>query len=241
VKPAAQPMGSFEVGDSREPVPWGGIDVAILVYLWLCCQMLSSALAARPMTVGDQLVGGAIAMASATSLGAAYLLRRGASWRSLGLSLDHVFAHARLGALACALAIVPLLGCAGLLDRLVPYKHPIIDFLLEHRGPRAILAVTLAAVVVAPVAEEFFFRRVLQGWLEKVWGGWQAIIVSAVIFGLAHLGHGLGWIPLVGFGVVAGYLARVTGSILPGIVLHALFNAASLALVIWQTTPAPAP
>jgi membrane protease YdiL (CAAX protease family) len=236
-----RPMRALDVEDSLEPVPWGGIDVAILVYLWLCCQMLSSLLAAKPMTVGDQLVGGAVAMASATSLGLAYLLRRGASWRALGLSFSDLFAHVRLGAVACALAIVPLLGCAGLLDRLVPYRHPIIDFLLEHRSPLAILAVGLAAVVVAPVAEEFFFRRVLQGWLEKVWGPWPAILASAVLFGLAHLGHGLGWIPLVGFGVVAGYLVRQTGSILPAIVLHALFNATSLFLVIWQTTPAPAP
>lgn len=236
----ARPLGALDVEDSREPVPWGGIDVAILVYLWLCCQMLSAALAAKPTSVGDQLVGGAIAMASATSLGLAYLLRRGATWRSLGLSFGDLLAHVRLGALACGLAIVPLLGCAGLLDRLVPYRHPIIDFLLEHRGPRAIVAVALAAVVVAPVAEEFFFRRVLQGWLEKVWGAWPAILVSAVIFGLAHLGHGLGWIPLMGFGVVAGYLTCQTGSILPAIVLHALFNAASLALVVWQTAPAPA-
>ncbi len=236
-----RPMRALDVEDSLEPVPWGGIDVAILVYLWLCCQMLSAALAAKPMTVGDQLVGGAVAMASATSLGLAYLLRRGASWRELGLSVDDLFAHVRLGAVACALAIVPLLGCAGLLDRLVPYRHPIIDFLLEHRSPLAILAVGLAAVVVAPVAEEFFFRRVLQGWLEKVWGPWPGILASAVLFGIAHLGHGLGWIPLVGFGVVAGYLVHQTGSILPAIVLHALFNATSLLLVIWQTTPAPAP
>lgn len=234
-------MGALDVETHREPVPWGGIDVAILVYLWLCCQMLSSAVAAKPMTVGDQLVGGAVAMASATSLGLAYLLRRGASWQALGLSFGDLLAHVRLGAFACALAIVPLLGCAGLLDRLVPYRHPIIDFLLEHRSPLAILAVALAAVVVAPVAEEFFFRRVLQGWLEKVWGPWPAILTSAVLFGLAHLGHGLGWIPLVGFGVVAGVLTRQTGSILPAIVLHALFNATSLLLVIWQTAPAPAP
>lgn len=223
-----------------QPVPWGGLDVATVVYLWLCCQLLASALMPKPATVSDHLTGGMVGMAAAASLAAAYLLSRGATWHDLGFALDRLGDHVRLGAMACALAIVPLLGIAGLLDRLVPYRHPIIDFLAEHRGPWAILLVTLAAVVVAPVAEEFFFRRVLQGWLEKVWAAPQAILASAVLFGLAHLGHGLGWIPLVGFGVVAGYLARLTGSILPGIVLHALFNAASLALVLWQTAPAAA-
>ncbi|MCK4615541.1 MAG: CPBP family intramembrane metalloprotease, partial [Pirellulales bacterium] len=88
-----------------------------------------------------------------------------------------------------------------------------------------------AAVVAAPIAEEFFFRRILQGWLETKLGDW-AVVVSGVIFGLAHLGDGLGWIPLIGFGLAAGYLARRRGTILPSIVLHAFFNALSVLLLL---------
>lgn len=224
----------------HDPVPWGGVDVAIVAYLWLCCQFLASAMMARPATVADQLAGGAIGMASATSLSAAYLLRRNASWRELGFGVESLSLDLRLAVGALAIILGPLLALAGLLDRFVPYEHPIIDFLAAHRGLPALLLVAVAAVVVAPIAEEFFFRRVLQGWLEKIVGGPPAIAMSAVLFGLAHMGQGLAWLPLVLFGAVAGYLARQTGSIVPGIILHALFNAASLVLVLWQTAPAAA-
>mgnify|MGYP005723841481 FL=1 len=85
--------------------------------------------------------------------------------------------------------------------------------------------------MAAPIAEEFFFRRILQGWLEVKLGDW-AVVVSAVCFGVAHLGHGLGWIPLIGFGLAAGYLVRRRGTILPSIVLHALFNGLSVVLLL---------
>lgn len=220
------------------PVAWGGLDVAIIAYLWLCCQFLASALMPKPATVADQLAGGAIGMAAATSFAAAYLLRRRASWQGLGFGVESLTQDLRLAVGALAVILGPLLAIAGLLDRFVPYRHPIIDFLASQRGLPALLLVTVAAVVVAPIAEEFFFRRVLQGWLETAVGGPRAIAISAVLFGLAHMGQGLAWLPLVLFGGVAGYLARQTGSIVPGIMLHALFNAASLLLVLWQTAPA---
>lgn len=219
-------------------VPWTGIDVATVVYLWICCQFLSSALLPRPATIADQLAGGAVGMAAATSLASAWLLYRRAPPSALGFGLGSLAADLRLATAALALILAPLLAVAGMLDRLVPYEHPIIDFLVRHRDLPSLMLVGIAAVIVAPVAEEFFFRRVLQGWLEKVWGAAPAIGASAVWFGLAHVGQGLAWVPLVAFGVVAGYLARQTGSIVPGIVLHALFNAVSLALVLWQTAPA---
>lgn len=219
------------------PVPWAGVDVATVVYLSICCQFLSSALLPSPATMADKLAGGVLGMATATSLAAAWLLYRQAPASALGFGLGSLAADLRLAAAALALILAPLLAVAGILDRLVPYEHPIIDFLARHRDLPSLMLVGVAAVIVAPVAEEFFFRRVLQGWLEKAWGAIPAVGISAVLFGLAHVGQGLAWVPLVVFGAVAGYLARQTGSIVPGIALHALFNAASLALVLWQTAP----
>jgi len=141
-----------------------------------------------------------------------------------------------------ALVLAPLLGLAAILDRIVPYRHPIVEFLAVHRDRTSIALVWLAATVVAPVVEEFFFRRVLQGWLET-WlsgrgaaaaAGGLAIAGSAFAFALAHLGQGLAWMPLLGLGVVLGWLARQTGSIVPGILAHALFNAVSVVLVLLQ-------
>lgn len=218
----------------HSPVTWNGSDLLGVFCIGIACQAVASAAVPMPAVVFDQIATHAVAMSAATSLGIAYLLLRGAAPESLGFGVESWRQDLGLAAIAFGLILAPLLATAGLLDRLVPYEHPVIDFLHAHDGLQAILLVALSAVVVAPVAEEFFFRRVLQGWLERDLGGPIAIAVSALAFGLAHMGQGLAWMPLVLFGLVAGYLARQTGSIVPGILLHALFNAASLLLVLAQ-------
>ena len=215
-------------------VSWNGSDLLSVFLIGIICQAVASAAVPRPAGVFDQIATHAVAMSSATCLGAAYLLLRGAAPESLGFGIGSWRRDLGLALTTLVLILAPLLATAGLLDRLVPYEHPVIDFLHAHDGLQAILLVSLSAVVVAPVAEEFFFRRVLQGWLERELGGPIAITVSSLAFGLAHMGQGLAWIPLVLFGAAAGYLARQTGSIIPGILLHALFNAASLLLVLAQ-------
>jgi membrane protease YdiL (CAAX protease family) len=101
----------------------------------------------------------------------------------------------------------------------------------------AVAIVAITAVIAAPISEEFFFRRILLGWLDARFpspGGRVAILVSAVAFGLSHLGQGLAWLPLVGLGVVLGELAYRRGSIVPAILLHALFNAVSVLILVLQ-------
>ena len=123
------------------------------------------------------------------------------------------------------------------LNRIVPYRHPIIDYLNEHSDPLAIAVVVVAAIVVAPIAEEFLFRRVLQGWLQTLplpFGSASAIGLTALAFALAHAGHGLAWLPLLALGAVLGVLVRQTGSIMPAILLHAFFNAVSVGLLLLQ-------
>jgi membrane protease YdiL (CAAX protease family) len=54
------------------------------------------------------------------------------------------------------------------------------------------------------------------------------VVVSAAIFGLAHIGQGPAPIPLFLFGLALGYVYRKTGSIMPCIVLHMLLNGFSM-------------
>ena len=137
--------------------------------------------------------------------------------------------HAALG-----LVVAPLLGLAGLLDQIVPYRHPLVDLLAERRDAVALAVVIGSAVVAAPVAEEFFFRRVLQGWLERRLpdAGGTAVVLSAVAFALAHQGQGLAYVPLFPFGIVLGLIARQTGSIVACVLVHALFNAVSVGILL---------
>jgi membrane protease YdiL (CAAX protease family) len=187
--------------------------------------------------LGYLLIANAVAMLVFTCVAALILRIRGASWEDLGFRDPKPREGFRLAVVTWVIIVPPLLALAAFLDQFVePYSHPIIDFLQADKSAWSVGLVIGAAVVAAPIAEEFFFRRILQGWLEIKYGDW-AIVVSAFCFGLAHLGHGLGWVPLIGFGLAAGYLARRRATILPSIVLHALFNGLSVLLLVASELP----
>ena len=244
----------------RSPVPWDGIIVVSLFVLFLVCQGLCVTAAQQLFPVGDQapqvvsngsattvitvdgskdsdtlgylLLANAIAMLAFTCVAAFILRMRGASLEDLGFRDPKPQEGLRLACVTWVIIVPPLLALAAFLDQFdEPYSHPIIEFLQADKSVWSIALVLGAAVVAAPIAEEFFFRRILQGWLEIKFGDW-AVVVSAFCFGLAHLGQGLGWVPLIGFGLAAGYLARRRGTILPSIVLHALFNGLSVLLLV---------
>jgi CAAX protease family protein len=83
-----------------------------------------------------------------------------------------------------------------------------------------------AVVIGAPLAEELTFRGLGYSLLER-YGAWVAIVGSAFAWALAH---GLvEAFPLIfALGVGLGFLRRVTGSIVPGMLLHATFNGIAL-------------
>lgn len=217
---------------------WGGGDVAGILLAYLALVTAVAGLVPGDGALAPRLAANASTTLLAAGLGVAILRSRGASWEMLGLGCDRVRYDFRLAVVALALVVAPLLALAGLLDRIEPYRHPVVDFLATHRDSGAIALVVFAAVVAAPLAEEFFFRRVLQGWLENLLhDGRAAIVVSAAAFALAHWGQGLAYVPLFPFGLVLGLIAQRTGSLVPCVMLHALFNAVSVGLILLTVRP----
>jgi membrane protease YdiL (CAAX protease family) len=51
--------------------------------------------------------------------------------------------------------------------------NPVLVVLARRRQPGTLLLCGFAAVLAAPLSEEFFFRLLLQGWLEAVEGRWR--------------------------------------------------------------------
>ena len=93
----------------------------------------------------------------------------------------------------------------------------------------AVLAV-LTIVVVAPVAEEVFFRGMLFAGLRTKFSLWPAAILSGLAFGIPHVTSGpTAAIPLSIFGVALAWIYNRTGSIWPCILIHVVNN--SIALV----------
>jgi membrane protease YdiL (CAAX protease family) len=97
------------------------------------------------------------------------------------------------------------------------------------RAPQFLLSLIVVAVVV-PVQEELLYRGVGYSLLAR-WGTWAAIAIPAVLFALAH-----GFLELLPFFLAAGLgfgiLRRATGSVLPGIVTHGVFNAMVTVLAV---------
>lgn len=76
------------------------------------------------------------------------------------------------------------------------------------------------------LAEEFYFRGVLQPALEKRLSKYPALIVGALIFALAHVVADQHFLRLLVFfpGLLFGWLKMRSGSIFPSVLFHAFSN-----------------
>jgi membrane protease YdiL (CAAX protease family) len=84
------------------------------------------------------------------------------------------------------------------------------------------IALAVAVVLVAPIAEESIFRGLLQGALESRLRPWLAIIVAAAPFALMHGPQPAGFFFL--WSLPVGWFAWRTQSVRPVIVVHAINN-----------------
>jgi CAAX protease family protein len=98
----------------------------------------------------------------------------------------------------------------------------------------ALLAVAFLVAVVAPMAEEFFFRGFFYGSLRNWKGPWPAAVLTGLVFGAIHVGSAEAafLLPLGFFGFSLCLLRERTGSLYPGIALHCMNN--SLAFGVSQ-------
>ncbi len=100
-----------------------------------------------------------------------------------------------------------------------------VDELLNRAAsePWTTLATLLVAVIVAPFCEEIFFRGYFFQGLRLRLAIWPAVVVSGVIFGLAHGDLG-SLVLLIVIGLVLAVMRWRTRSLWPGMALHMLNN-----------------
>jgi len=98
-----------------------------------------------------------------------------------------------------------------------------VAFLLPHTAVEKHWFLGLS--VTAGVCEEVLYRGFLV-WAMQPWLGlWGAALVSVLAFGVAHAYQGSGGLVRTTLvGAVLGGIALLTGSILPGIVVHAMVD-----------------
>ncbi|GLY05073.1 MULTISPECIES: type II CAAX endopeptidase family protein [Actinoplanes] len=133
----------------------------------------------------------------------------------------------------CALVAVPMmalnLGFVALLPGAGLESGP-------ADGSRMLVGavVVMLLVPLQAAGEEYFFR----GWLLQAFGSWMrtpwpGVVVSSVLFGLAHgLGSGWGLAAMVLCGLVLSVLTIRTGGLEAAIGLHVINNVAVFGLLI---------
>lgn len=104
----------------------------------------------------------------------------------------------------------------------------IVDAVMNRADPTVIV---LAVVLVAPIAEELFFRGVVYNAWEREHGTRAAVFGSAALFAAIHASLYL-FLPIFVLGVVLALVYRSTRSLPATIALHAGFNAITVAITL---------
>ncbi len=89
------------------------------------------------------------------------------------------------------------------------------------------LSIVLLMAVLPAICEEIAFRGFILSGMRQTGRPWRAIILTSVLFGIAHGVVQQSMLAMI-FGLVLGYIAIRSESILPCIVFHALHNTLSL-------------
>ncbi len=177
---------------------------------------------------------------SASFLLAAYLLLFAALWigfggpRGLARTLGFRYTSAVHLLLAPVLWLATVL-VGGIVS--VPFerwlgapKSNAVPLVKAAGDPYAAAVIVLTVVVVAPVCEELFFRGGVFGWLRGRLPVGAAAVLSAALFGGAHL-FPPALVVLFVFGLSAALVYQRTGSTLNTFVMHACQNAVAIAAV----------
>jgi membrane protease YdiL (CAAX protease family) len=138
-------------------------------------------------------------------------------WRSaLGWTLA-VYAAFWVGAIAVGIAFGE------------PEEQDIVTDLKAEDSATVLIAFGVMTCLIAPLAEEFFFRGFLFRALHERLSAVPAVAITGICFGLVHLPSGdwIGTIVLSLFGMALCVLLLCTSSLLPCIMLHAFHNSIS--------------
>lgn len=187
----------------------------------------------------DALMGALIASAAlAFVIGLRVLVRRvGPDWREVGFRAFGV-GRSVLWGIGGFCAASPFIATAALISlalsktifRHIPTPEQPFGGIISEGGALEIVLVYLAASVVAPIVEETFFRGVLYTAFRGKMGVWPSVFVTSAIFAVIHPLPG-GFLPIFAFACVLALLRERSGSLLPGMICHGIYNTVGLLLV----------
>jgi uncharacterized protein len=126
---------------------------------------------------------------------------------------------------------------AGLVGSAIVYLLQLVGIEAEPQAAEQALALiepwlaVLAIVVLAPIAEEVFFRGVVFNALLREGGRRWAYIGSSALFAVIHLDP-VAMLPLFLLGLALSWVYQRSGNLLAPIVMHATVNGIAVAIVL---------
>jgi membrane protease YdiL (CAAX protease family) len=215
------------------PPPWpGGVGAAVLLRGGAIGAMLTALFLIYAPPENVSLRALAIPMTNVPLLLLAYRYL----FRPAGMTFDEGFGleigWARVGRLAAAVSAVVAVGLWGewVVDRLSEPFHLTshwtewFDADLVWASPTLTAMSLVEYVIFAPLFEELAFRGLLFAILRRKFRFLPAALISASIFAIAH-GYGLvGFISVLWSGLLWAWMYEKTGSLLPGMLAHAINN-----------------
>jgi membrane protease YdiL (CAAX protease family) len=149
------------------------------------------------------------------------VLRKPRSWaRAATLAIGAVLA---IYVLEAIVSVIPLPQSPSHEQGLTPTHW-------EPKHAAAFAANLVLFAVMAPIVEELTFRGVGQSLLSFL-GRWPSMILVGLAFGAAH-GLVEALLVLVPFGIALAWLRDRTKSVVPGMIVHALFNGIALGAAV---------
>jgi membrane protease YdiL (CAAX protease family) len=134
-------------------------------------------------------------------------------------------------AIAGYLVALPLVVLVSLLNQQIWQgqggSNPLLFLAIEAQNGWVIFIFFITAALAAPFYEEILFRGFLLPSLTAYMSTWKAILLSAVIFALAHLNLSE-VLPLSVLGIILGFVYQRNRNLLASMLLHSLWNSGTL-------------
>jgi CAAX protease family protein len=228
-----EPSSFIRLHEPGVPPPWPGhIGAAVLLRGGAIGVVLTGlfTIVAPPDNVPFRALAIPLTNAPLLFLAYRYLLRPSGMTFDDGFGLEIGWANA--GRLVAAVSAVVAAGLWGgwVMERLAePFNLTShwaewFDADLVWASPSMTAISLIEYVVFAPLFEELVFRGLLFAILRRKFSFLPAALISAVIFGVAH-GYGLvGLLSVCWSGLLWAWIYEKTGSLLPGILAHAINN-----------------
>lgn len=214
---------------------WGFMDIIVVYLAILGVNVIAALLPVKDMLNEEQyyLYGFGVQFLATVILVYlfAVLFHRG-RLSDLGIRRASLGKIWRYGILGGFLLVIMVLIMGIVLQYFQPNLQPqyIEEILRSSNQLPEFLAVMTAGVILAPVAEEIFYRGMIYPVFRKYLGtGWGAV-AAGLIFGAAHWDL---WrtIPLAIGGALLCYIYEKSGSILVSMVAHGIWNGVMCILI----------